>query len=197
MTNIYLPQAEDQLIITCDGARTPPAVGVILQARTPSWQIKSVRFYLVKLNSHVTKWFPCKKEAFAVGTAIEPFYDNIKISKKPVIICPDSKTVIDAANKIAKGHFSLSPRIQTFLNNLSKISYYIQQVLRKIRKKSSRWLSIKICHRMFRLIYVKSATMSTNTLTLSLMSNSMQYMTSIREKQQHPSWIDQHGKLYN
>ena len=36
MTNIYLPKAEDQLIITCDGARTPPAVGVILQARTPS-----------------------------------------------------------------------------------------------------------------------------------------------------------------
>ena len=62
MTNIYLPKAEDQLIITCDGARTPPAVGVILQARTPSGQIKSVRFYLVKLKPHITKWFPCKKK---------------------------------------------------------------------------------------------------------------------------------------
>jgi len=128
MTNIYLPQAEDQLIITCDGARTPPAVGMILQARTPSGQIKTVRFYSVKLKPHVTKWFPCEIEASAVGTAIEAFYDYIKQSNKPVIICPDSKTVIDAANKIAKGHFSLSPRIQTFLNNLSKISYDIQHV---------------------------------------------------------------------
>ena len=136
MTNIYLPQAKDQLIITCDGARTPPAVGVILQARTPSEQIKSVRFYLVKLKPHITKWFPCKKKKpLLLEQLLNLFYDNIKISRKPVIICQDSKTVIDAANKIAKGHFSLSPRIQTFLNNLSKISYYIQHFSGKSGKK--------------------------------------------------------------
>ena len=115
MTNIYLPQPEDQLIITYDGARTLPAVGMILQARTPSGQVKTVRFYSLKLKPHEMKWSPCEIEASAIGTAIEAFYDYIKQLKKPVIICPDSKAVIDAANKIAKGHFSLSPRIQTFL----------------------------------------------------------------------------------
>ena len=83
---------------------------MILQARTPSGQVKTVRFYSVKLKPHVMKWSPCEIEASAVGTAIEAFYDYIKQSNKPVIICPDSKAVIDAANKIAKGHFSLSPR---------------------------------------------------------------------------------------
>ena len=69
-----------------------------------------------------------KKKSLLLEQLLNLFYDNIKISRKPVIICQDSKTVIDAANKIAKGHFSLSPRIQTFHNNLSKISYYIQHV---------------------------------------------------------------------
>ena len=31
MTNLYLPTSEDQLIITCEGARAPPAVGMVLQ----------------------------------------------------------------------------------------------------------------------------------------------------------------------
>ena len=30
MTNLYLPRPDDQLIVTCDGARTPPAVGMVL-----------------------------------------------------------------------------------------------------------------------------------------------------------------------
>ena len=128
MQNIYLPQADDQLIITCDGARTPPAVGMVLQARTPSGETKIVRYYSVKLKSHHVKWFPCELEAAALGTAVEAFYEFIKQSNKPVIICPDSKSVVDAARKLAKGHFSLSPRIQTFLNNLGKINHDIQHI---------------------------------------------------------------------
>ena len=33
MADLYLPKPDDQLIITCDGARTPPAVGMVLQAK--------------------------------------------------------------------------------------------------------------------------------------------------------------------
>ena len=128
MTNIYLPQPDDQLIITCDGARTPPAVGMVLQAKTQAGDTKIVKYYSVKLKNHHVKWFPCELEAAALGTAVEAFYEFIKQSNKPVIICPDSKSVVDAAKKIAKGQFSLSPRIQTFLNNLGKINHEIQHI---------------------------------------------------------------------
>ena len=62
--------------------------------------------------------------------ARKPFQSKEQ-SSKPVVICPDSKAVIDAAKKIAKGHFSLSPKIQTFLNNLSRINYDIQHIAGK------------------------------------------------------------------
>lgn len=137
MKDLYLPTPDDQLIITCDGARTPPAVGMVLQAKTPDGQIKIVKFYSVKLKKHTIKWFPCEIEAAALGTAVEAFYEYIKNSKLPVLICPDSKAVVDAAIKIAKGHFSLSPRIQTFLNNLGKIRYHIQHVSGKSGQNSA------------------------------------------------------------
>ena len=128
MKDLYLPRPDDQLIITCDGARTPPAVGMILQAKTFDNKTKIVKYLSVKLKPHMIKWNPCEIEACALGTAIESFYDYIKQSEKPVVICPDSKAVVDAANKLAKGMFSLSPKIQTFLNNLSKIKYDIQHI---------------------------------------------------------------------
>ena len=117
MKDLYLPRSNDQLIITCDGARTPPAVGMVLQAKCEDGQTRIVRYYSVKLKPHMIKWNPCEIEACALGTSIETFYDYIKQSTLPVIICPDSKAVVDAAKKISKGHFSLSPKIQTFLNN--------------------------------------------------------------------------------
>ena len=172
MTNIYLPQAEDQLIITCDRARTPPAVGMILQARTPSGQIKTVRFYSVKLKPHVTKWFPCEIEASAVGTAIEAFYDYIKQSNKPVIICPDSKTVIDAANKIAKGHFSLSYDIQ----HVSRKSG--QNAAGVFQSRSATECSADLCQICN---YVNQHIDTVIDVKL------MPYMTSSLENQQHPS----------
>ncbi len=128
MKDLYLPTKNDQLIIMCDGARTPPAIGMVLQAKTDSGEIKIVKYYSVKLKPHMIKWYPCELEAVALGASIEAFYEFIKQSVKPIIICPDSKPVVDAAKKIEKGHFSLSPRIQTFLNGLSKICYEIQHI---------------------------------------------------------------------
>lgn len=125
---VYLPHPEDQLIITTDGARNPPGVGFLLQAKDTDGVTKPVRYYSVKLKQHHIKWNPCEIEAVAFGTAIEAFYDIIKESTKPVIICPDSKPVCDAAKLLQQGKFSLSPRIQTFLNNLGKINAEVQHI---------------------------------------------------------------------
>ena len=125
---VYLPHPDDQLIITTDGARTPPGVGFVLQAKDCNGLVRTVRHYSVKLKPHHIKWSPCEIESVAFGTAIQAFYDIIKESKKPVIICPDSKPVCDATKLLQKGKFSLSPRIQTFLNNMGKISCEVQHI---------------------------------------------------------------------
>ena len=128
ISDVYLPHPDDQLIIITDGARTPPGVGFVLQAKNNKDEVRIVRFYSVKLKPHHLKWSPCEIEAVAFGTAIEAFYDIIKESSKPVIICPDSKPVCDATKLLQQGRFSLSPRIQTFLNNMGKISCEVQHV---------------------------------------------------------------------
>ena len=125
---VYLPNPNDQLIIITDGARTPPGVGFVLQAKDSKGNIRTVRHYSVKLKEHHIKWSPCEIEAVAFGTAIQAFYDIIKESRKPVIICPDSKPVCDATNLLQNGKFSLSPRIQTFLNNMGKIKCEVQHI---------------------------------------------------------------------
>ena len=125
---VYLPHPEDQLIITTDGARNPPGVGFVLQARDQHNNIRTVRYYSVKLKPHHIKWSPCEIESVAFGTAIEAFYEIIKEAKKPVIICPDSKPVCDATKLLQKGKFSLSPRIQTFLNNIGKVNCEVQHI---------------------------------------------------------------------
>ena len=125
---IYLPNPDDQLIVSTDGARTPPGIGFILQAKDKQGQTRTVRHYSVKLKEHHLKWYPCEIEAVAFGTAIEAFYDIIKESKHPVIICPDSKPVCDATKLLQQGKFSLSPRIQTFLNQVGKIRADVQHV---------------------------------------------------------------------
>ena len=128
ISDVYLPHPDNQLIILTDGARTPPGVGFVLQAKDDKGKIRTVRYYSVKLKAHHLKWSPCEIEAVAFGTAIEAFYDIIKESSKPVIICPDSKPVCDATKMLQQGKFSLSPRIQTFLNNMGKIRCEVQHI---------------------------------------------------------------------
>ena len=128
MVSLYLPNPNDQLIITADAARTPPGLGTVLQARDQEGNIRTVRHYSVKLKSNMQTWQPCEIEAAALGTAIEAFMGFIKESNKPVLLCTDSKPVVEAAKRILNGKFSLSPRIQTFLNNLSRIKCEIQHI---------------------------------------------------------------------
>lgn len=128
ITEVYLPHPSDQLILTTDGAKTPPGVGFLLQAKNSEGIIKPVRHYSVKLKPHHSKWYPCEIETVAFGTAIEAFYDVIKESTKPVIICPDSKPVCDAVKLLQSGKFSISPRIQTFLNNVGKITADVHHI---------------------------------------------------------------------
>ena len=52
---VYLPHPDDQLLIITDGARNPPGVGFVLQARDRQGKVRTVRHYSVKLKPHHVK----------------------------------------------------------------------------------------------------------------------------------------------
>ena len=51
ISDVYLPHPDNQLIIVTDGARTPPGVGFVLQAKDDKGKIRTVRYYSVKLKA--------------------------------------------------------------------------------------------------------------------------------------------------
>ena len=79
-----------------------------------------MRVHSVKLKETCKRWSPCELEALACATAIEKEYDLIRESKKPLMVCPDSKPVHEAINLIKKGQFSTSSRMSSFLSNINR-----------------------------------------------------------------------------
>ena len=126
MKTLYLPSPEDQLLLLPDASKGGikgeghAGIGHILYAIKDGNKLP-VRVHSAKLKEACKRWSPCELEALAFGTAIDKEYDLIRESKKPLIVCPDSKPVHEALNLINKGHFSTSSRMTTFLTNVNRI----------------------------------------------------------------------------
>ena len=125
LQTLYLPSPDDQILIECDAAKSPPGIGhtvyaIINQKKLP------VAFHSQKLSENHQKWMACELEALAFSSAIHAEYELLKECKKPVIISPDSKTVADAVKKIQKGNYSASPRIQSLITNINRIPIVVQ-----------------------------------------------------------------------
>lgn len=125
LQTLYLPAPEDQLLIECDAAKSPPGLGHTVYAIINQKKIP-VAFHSVKLSENHQKWMACELEALAFSCAINAEYELLKECKKPIIISPDSKTVADAVKKIQKGHYSASPRIQSLITNINRIPIIVQ-----------------------------------------------------------------------
>ena len=132
MHTLYLPDPNDQLLMTPDGAVKTPGVGHVLFAVKGEERLP-VRFHSVKLPEGCKKWSPCEVEALAFATGIEAEYDLIRESKKPLLICPDSKVVADAVKLIKQGKYSASSRINRFITNVNKVKLEVHHVSGKAK----------------------------------------------------------------
>ena len=127
MQTLYLPSPNDQLLLVVDAAKSKPGIGHVLYAVKENSKLP-VSFHSNKLSEHHSKWNSCELEALAFATAITAEYHVLKESKKPIIICPDSKAVADACNLIRKGQHSSNPRIQSLITNVNRIPINVQLV---------------------------------------------------------------------
>jgi len=113
-----LPKPEEQLLLQPDGAQSPPCIGwclfVLRQINGANTPIP-VQFASAKLNNYMMHWKPCEIEAVAAATAIDQCAHWIMESDKPTIVCPDSKAVVQATERMKKGQMSTNPRLQTIL----------------------------------------------------------------------------------
>ena len=115
---LALPAPHEQLVLQPDGAQRPPAIGwvlsVIRQINGKS-QLVPVQYCSAKLKPHMQFWSPCEIEAVATNVAVEQCSPWIMEATNPTYVCPDSKAVVQAANRMAQGKMSTNPRLQNLL----------------------------------------------------------------------------------
>ena len=124
INKLALPHPDEQLFIVPDAASRPPAIGFILFVdRKPA---EPVMFANWKLADHHLNWTTCELEGYGASVAAEKCSFYILRSKKPTLIFPDNKQVIQAFNKLRKGRYSTSQRLATFTNNIQKYPIEMQ-----------------------------------------------------------------------
>ena len=116
--SLTLPAPHEQLVLQPDGAQRPPAIGWVLSVIRNiegKPQLLPVQFCSAKLRPHMQFWSPCEIEAVATFIAVEQCSPWIMEATIPTYVCPDSKAVVQAANRMAQGKMSTNPRLQNLL----------------------------------------------------------------------------------
>ncbi len=116
---ITIPKPSDQLIITTDGAVVNNGIGsVLFIIRNGKRSIGG--YFSAKLKSNQQRWLPCEVEALGISMAINHWNTYIINSIHETQVLTDSKPCIQAFQKLARGQFSSSARVSTFLSTLSR-----------------------------------------------------------------------------
>ena len=114
--SIVIPKASDQLWIVTDGAVKEPGLGATLYVTREGNKPQLAGFFSAKLKKHQPSWLPCEIEALSIATAIKHFSPYIIQSSKQCCILTDSKPCVQAFEKLSRGCFSSSLRVNTFLS---------------------------------------------------------------------------------
>ena len=73
-------------------------------------------------------WIPCEIEALAIASAVKHFSPYIIQSKLNACILTDSKPCVQAIDKLARGEFSASPRVTSFLSTVSRYQVSVRHL---------------------------------------------------------------------
>ena len=117
--SITIPKAEDQLWIVTDGAVRDPGIGATLYVTRENNKPQLAGFFSAKLKKHQPSWLPCEIEALSIATAIKHFSPYIIQSGHKCCVLTDSKPCVQAYEKLSRGCYSNSLRVNTFLSTAS------------------------------------------------------------------------------
>ena len=124
---ITIPRPTDTLSIVTDASVRPGAVGATLYViRNNHPELGG--FFNCKLPEYQRRWLPCELEALSIATALNHFAPFIIQSSERPQVLTDSKPCVDAANKLAKGMFSASARLSTFLSAASRYNAIVSHI---------------------------------------------------------------------
>ena len=126
---LYCPSPNDQLAITLDWSKI--AIGATLWAIIDKTR-RAVNFFSAKLTEAQTKWPSCDGEGLAAAASIHHFAMYIRESSKATLVLSDNKPVIQAANLLATGRFSVSPRLNGLLACINAFHIKFQHISAKL-----------------------------------------------------------------
>jgi len=128
-TPIILPRASDQLWIVCDAANAKPGISSTLYiTRSNSKKPRIAGFFSAKLKGNQIGWLPCEREALCIGSSISHFQPFITQSHNLTSVLTDSDPCVKARGKMARGEFSTSPRVSTFLSICSRFQISVRHI---------------------------------------------------------------------
>ncbi|XP_069110407.1 uncharacterized protein [Argopecten irradians] len=116
---IALPTPSDVLWIVTDGSVSKHGIGATLYIMRAN-QLSLAGFFSAKLRKHQVTWLPCEIEALCIAAAVKHYSPYIIQSKHQTCVLTDSQPCVQAINKLARGEFSASPRVTSFLTTVSR-----------------------------------------------------------------------------
>ena len=114
---VTIPRPTDHTIVTADGSIKNQGIGSVM------YILRNGQILLggcLNLSDCQVRWLPCELEALAIASSVDHWQLYIRESTNVVQILTDSKPCVQAAKKLARGEFSASARISTFLTTLSR-----------------------------------------------------------------------------
>ena len=87
--------------------------------------------FSAKRRPHQHGWLPCEVEALAITASVKHFSPFIIQSMHPTTVVTDSQPCVAAYQKLAKGQFSTSPRLTTFLSTISHYKVKMKHIAGK------------------------------------------------------------------
>ena len=124
---INLPQPSDQLWIVTDGSVSKRGIGATLYISRND-RLSLAGFFSAKLRKHQVSWLPCEIEALCIAAAVKHFSPYIIQSKVNTCVLTDSKPCVQAVEKLARGEFSASPRVTSFLSTVSRYQVSVRHL---------------------------------------------------------------------
>ena len=119
----YLPDPREQLVLQPDTSTSNICTGwsmYTLREIKGKTEWLPVQYASSKLAKYMATWTPCEKECVGAVLAIDQTRHWINESRKPTLVMPDNKAVVDAANLMRIGRHSTSARLQAMLTSVNR-----------------------------------------------------------------------------
>ena len=131
--SVTIPRPGDVVYLATDACTSLPAGGTKLFLKRPGVEgfLPSFNFGC-RLPQTLKQWSPCEVEAYFLNKGIEKAEYYTRLTGNDGIALTDCKPVFQAKQKLDRGEFSSSKRLQDLLANISSKHFSLQLLSAKV-----------------------------------------------------------------